>query len=105
VEEMGESNWKRNERQAARLLGLATAEPDEEHVEVRTLDIELDDETRVTLTITRSGGLSVQTFRDCSRSERPFWRLTGAAVFPPAYLSEWATTLCEAVGAEEEHAR
>jgi hypothetical protein len=63
-------------------------------MKVNTLDIELDDDTRVILTITRAGSLSIQTLRECSHGERPFWRLTGSTVVVPADLREWATTLC-----------
>ena len=62
-------------------------------VKVRTLDIELDDGTRVTLIITRAGSLSIQTFRDCSRGERPFWRLMGSTMIPAEVMREWAETL------------
>lgn len=67
---------------------------------VRTLDIELDDETRVELTVIRSGGLSIQSFRDCGRGERPFYRLEGSAAISPADIVEWIKTLCEALGLE-----
>jgi hypothetical protein len=87
------TNWKENVRQAAAALGLATAEQKPEPSTVRQLDIELDDETRLTLTITRGGLLSIQTFRDCSRGERPFWRLAGSSILPADVMREWAENL------------
>jgi hypothetical protein len=82
------TNWKANERRAAAVLGLATAETMEE--EVRVLDSDLDTDGRVTLTITSGGSLSVQVFKD---SGSGVYRLQGAVILPAEFTRDWARTL------------
>jgi hypothetical protein len=91
------TNWRRNELQAAKLLGLSTAEQKLEHGKVRQLDIEMDDGGRVVLTIMRSGRLSIQTFRESSLRSKSLYQLAGAAVVDRRDLAEWAETLHEKV--------
>jgi hypothetical protein len=72
VEEVTVSNWQRNEEQAARILGLATTKEKSEPGKVRQLDIELSDGSRIVLAILSSGGLSLQSFRECPHG-KPLW--------------------------------
>jgi hypothetical protein len=60
---------------------------------VRTLlDVETDDGGKVVLTILRSGGLSVQTFR-ASMSAKSLYRLETTVTLEPGFIREWAETL------------
>jgi hypothetical protein len=92
------TNWKKNERRAAAALGLS-AEPEAEPVEVRTLDTDLDDEGRVTLTVTLAGSLSIQVFKD---SGAGVYRLHGSVILPAEFTRDWVKTLYFATAKSNE---
>jgi hypothetical protein len=98
------SNWRKNELQAAKLLGLSAATSGNKHEKMTTLDLEMDSDERVVLTITQSGGLSVQVYKDSSRG-RPLWALNGSALVAPDDLRVWAATLHEATQPPQSSAR
>jgi hypothetical protein len=89
------TTWKENERRAAKVLGLS-AEPEDEHEQVTTLDVEVDSGERVVLTIVEDGSLSVQVYTESSRG-RPLWSLAGTAVVDRADMADWTQTLHETV--------
>jgi hypothetical protein len=45
------------------------------------------------LTVTLSGSLSIQTYKEVGQGNKPFYRLMGAVILPAEVVREWAKTL------------